>query len=130
MRIEYPEKTKAVNVSKKDLKLEAVFLSKKPINMTASITFQTDNPNPPGPIDVSAVADNCILTNYTYILRNKNEVKIVPQNGTYMLQNLPQDSDDENTSSPGDKLKNTAKGPSKAESTISRLSKKAISMIG
>jgi len=130
VELQFPEKTKAVNISKKELRMEAVFKSNKPINMTAKIEFQDDLINQPDPIDVSAVADNCLLTNYSYILRWKDEVSFVMNNGTIELKHECPDSDDENTSSANARIKQSGRALSKAGSTISRTSRKALTLIG
>ena len=130
VKLDYPEKTKAVNISKKDLKLEAVFKSNKPINMTGALEFtQADLINQPDTIDVSAVADNCILTVYSYILRYRDEITLQAANGTIELKHECPDSDEENASSPSAKLK-AGRAHSKAGSTVSRTSRKAMTMIG
>eukprot|EP01022_Parablepharisma_sp_SALTPOND_P034835 TRINITY_DN931_c0_g1_i1.p1 TRINITY_DN931_c0_g1~~TRINITY_DN931_c0_g1_i1.p1 ORF type:complete len:1690 (-),score=186.44 TRINITY_DN931_c0_g1_i1:61-5130(-) len=128
VELQFPEKTKAVNISKKDLKIESVFKSVKPINMTAKIEFQDDLINQPDTIDVSAVSDNCILTTYSYILRWRDEVSFMANNGTIELKHECPDSDDE--SSANIRMKQSGRALSKAGSTYSRTSRKAVNMIG
>ncbi len=130
VEIQFPEKTKAVNISKKELKIEAVFKSTKPINMTGKIEFQDDIVNPPDTIDVSAVADNCILTVYSYIQRWRNDITFEAKNGTIELNHECPDSDDENTSSINAQIKQSGRAHSKAGSTVSRTSRRALTMIG
>ncbi len=130
VELQFPEKVKAVNVSKKELKIEAVFKSAKPINMTGKVEFQDDIVNQPDTIDVSAVADNCILTVYSYIQRWRDDITFEAKNGTIELTYECPDSDDENTSSVNARAKQSARGHSKAGSTVSRSSRKAMTMIG
>ena len=130
VELQFPEKTKAVNISKKDLKIEAVFKSAKPINMTGKVEFQDDIVNQPDTIDVSAVADNCILTVYSYIQRWRDEITFEAKNGTIELIHECPDSDDENTSSVNAKIKQSGRAQSKAGSTVSRTSRRALTMIG
>jgi len=126
VELQFPEKAKAVNISKKELKIEAVFKSNKPINMTAKVEFQDDLINQPDTIDVSAVADNCLLTTYSYILRWRDEITFEANNGTVELKYECPDSDDE-----ADTGKDKGeKAHSKAGSTASKTSRKALTMIG
>jgi hypothetical protein len=136
----YPENARAVNISRTNLRIEAIFRSKKPINMTGILEFQGDLINQPDPIHVSAVADNCTLTAFSFLLRNRDQVAFEAREGIVRLRRVTDDSDDEapalpptganaNANAAAAKPKPSGRAHSKAGSTLSRTSRK-ITLLG
>lgn len=67
------------------MKVDLVWKSNKPISFCLILEF-IDDMNRSFSIPVSGTADNCILTNYTYFLRNEQKFKITQsQSGSLIL---------------------------------------------
>jgi len=65
IRLDFPE-GQNLGVTRDKIRVDAVFMSKKPISFTTEIHFKDDNNNV-YPIKISGTADNCMLTNYPYL---------------------------------------------------------------
>jgi len=59
-----------VDVTRTKLKVEIIFSSKKPTSFTSRIEFKDNNSNSYS-IPVSGTADNCLLTVFPFMQRNK-----------------------------------------------------------
>lgn len=66
---------KSLGVTKDKLKVEAVFHSSKPLSFTTFIDFFDDEGNKFS-IPISGTTDNSILTIYSYIQRNSEEISL------------------------------------------------------
>jgi len=81
LTINYPEgNTLGINNTK--VKVEVVFMSKKPLSFTTKIEFEDENKR--YPIMISGTADNCILTNFPFFQRFGDEYKLHAENGKHI----------------------------------------------
>ena len=69
----FPE-GKSVGITKQKLRVEASFLSEKVMSFTTKIEF-CDTTGNFYYIPISGTTENCLLTNFPYMLRNKEEFK-------------------------------------------------------
>ena len=64
-----------MNVCRKKIRVEVVFKRDKPASFSTKIEFMDENSRCYS-ISVSGTADNCLLTNYSYLQRMSNEITI------------------------------------------------------
>jgi hypothetical protein len=65
LKLNFPD-GKNIGVTKNRIKVEAVFLSNKPLSFTTEVQFKDDH-NRFYPIKISGTSDNSILTTFPYI---------------------------------------------------------------
>lgn len=94
----------------KELKVEAVFKTSKPISFTAKITFYELNGLFEESIFMYGTSENCFLTNYTYLDRNfylcqikkiNDEIKLIKENNdkdVYLNNTIDKDKDSDKRS--------------------------------
>jgi hypothetical protein len=81
LTINYPEgNTLGINNAK--IKVEVVFLAKKPLSFTTKLEFEDDNKK--YPIFISGTADNCLLTNFPFFQRFGDDYKFVSEPGKHV----------------------------------------------
>ena len=76
IELSYPE-GHSLGVTKKSLKIEAVFLHKKPLSFTTFIDFYDDD-GAKFDIPISGTTDNSLFTVMSFLQTNEDEVKISP----------------------------------------------------
>jgi hypothetical protein len=68
VKLHYPEGLN-IGITKQKIRIDLTWKFNKPMSFCLKLEF-TDDMNRTFTIPVSGTADNCILTNYTYFLRN------------------------------------------------------------
>ena len=58
--------------------MEAKFVSEKTVSFSSRLEFY-DESGASYPISISGTADNCLLTNFSYLLRNLNDFTITAE---------------------------------------------------
>lgn len=86
---------RGLGVTKNKLRVEAVFSSKKALSFTTKLEFM-DDAGFSYIIPVSGSAENCIFTNFPYMMRNKGEYKIqLNEDGTGPISLLDEDNQED-----------------------------------
>ena len=62
------------------IRVEAKFMSEKPVSFSSRLEFH-DESGVIYPISISGTADNCLLSNFSYLLRNANDYLITAEEG-------------------------------------------------
>ena len=71
---------KNLGVTKQKLKVEAIFVNKKPLSFTTHIDFYDDEGNKFN-IPISGTTDNSIFTIFNFIQRNQEEISLEVEAG-------------------------------------------------
>lgn len=75
LELNFPE-GKNLGITRNKLRVEVVFISKKPVSFSSRIEF-LDESDRSYEIIVSGTADNCLFTNASYFQRSVGEYKII-----------------------------------------------------
>ena len=120
--LNYPD-GKNLGVTKQKLKVEAIFVSKKPLSFTTHIDFYDDEGNKFS-IPISGTTDNSIFSVFSFIQRNQDEYGFEAEDGKPIM--IFQDATSDQESGKGGAL--TAKAFSKtgASSVISRTARSLV----
>ena len=74
MKVNFPEGP-SIGITRQKLNVQLSWKFNKPMSFCLKLEF-IDDMNRTFVIPVSGTTDNCIFTNYTYLLRNENKFKI------------------------------------------------------
>ena len=123
--LEYQDNNRNLGVTRKSVKVEAKYKHTKPFSFTTRIEFLDEYQNAFS-IPISGTFDNCLLTNFPFLQRNKGEFVISEETGTIMIKEEVESDDEDNSSAI--KTKGLQKLPSKTASSV--MSRNAQSIIG
>lgn len=67
-----------LGITKNKIRVEAKFISEKPVSFSSRLEFY-DESGAIYPVSISGTADNSLLTNFGYLLRNANDYVITAE---------------------------------------------------
>jgi hypothetical protein len=87
VRVLFPE-GQNIGITRQKLKVDLTWKYHKPISFCLKLEF-IDDLNRTFVIPISGTTDNCILTNYTYFLRNEHKFVIKTEGQLQLIENIP-----------------------------------------
>lgn len=84
VKVNFPEGPN-IGITRQKLNIQLTWKFNKPMSFCLKLQF-IDDMNRTFVIPVSGTTDNCIFTNYTYLLRNENKFKIKTEGALQLIE--------------------------------------------